>query len=213
MMRMMFRFLFHITLFIAVSAAMTGISSGQVLINEYMPDPARDWDGDGAYDYRSDEWVEIINTGDSSVDLNTFLLRDAGDQVLWRYGFSGYLAPGETRVVYGSDAVAWEESNGFPAYGLSLNNAGDEIILCRVMEAETLVVDTAGFGRSAVDDRSIGRTLADAGIWAIYDAWNPCSDSCSPPGNGCIPTPGEVNDCITSVAERSWGSIKMIETR
>lgn len=212
-MRMMFRFLFQITLFIAVSAAMTGISSGQVLINEYMPDPARDWDGDGAYDYRSDEWVEIINTGDSSVDLNTFLLRDAGDQVLWRYGFSGYLAPGETRVVYGSDAVAWEESNGFPAYGLSLNNAGDEIILCRVMEAETLVVDTAGFGRSAVDDRSIGRTLADAGIWAIYDAWNPCSDSCSPPGNGCIPTPGEVNDCITSVAERSWGSIKMIETR
>ena len=212
-MRRMFLFFLNLCVILAATAAMTGISNGQVLINEYMPDPARDWDGDGEYDYRNDEWVEIVNTGDSPIDLSAFLLRDGGDQLLWRYGFSGDLAPGETRIVYGSDALAWEESNGFPSYGLSLNNAGDEIFLCRIMEAETLVVDTAAYGRSAIDDRSIGRTVGDIGIWAIYDAWNPCSDSCSPEGNGCIPTPGEVNDCTTSVAERSWGSIKMIKRR
>ena len=212
-MRRMFRFLYYLCVILAATAAMTGISNGQVLINEYMPDPARDWDGDGVYNYRNDEWVEIINTGDSAIDLSVFLLRDGGDQLLWRYGFSGELAPGETRIVYGSDALAWEEANGFPSYGLSLNNAGDEIFLCRIVEADTLVVDSSAFGRSAVDDRSIGRTVADSSVWAIYDAWNPCSDSCSPEGNGCIPTPGGVNDCTTAVAEHSWGSIKMIKRR
>jgi hypothetical protein len=210
MMRRMFRFFVYLCVVLSASAALTGISHGQILINEYMPDPARDWDGDGVYDYRSDEWVEIVNTGDSAIDLTGFLLRDGGDAILWRYGFSGELAPGETRVVYGSDALAWEESNGFPSYGLSLNNAGDEIFLCSIVGADTLIVDTAAYGRSAVDDRSIGRTVADLSVWAIYDAWNPCTDSCSPSGNGCIPTPGSVNDCTTALAERSWGSIKMI---
>jgi hypothetical protein len=212
-MRRMFRFFFGFFVILAATAALTGISSGQVLINEYMPDPARDWDGDGEYDYRRDEWVEIVNTGESPVDLSGYLLRDGGDQMLWRYGFAGVLEAGETRVVFGSDALAWEESNGFPSYGLSLNNAGDEILLCRIVEAETLVVDTAAYGRSAVDDRSIGRTVSDPNVWAIYDAWNPCPDSCSPSGNGCIPTPGEVNDCMTSLTERSWGSIKTIKRR
>ena len=212
-MRRMFRFVISITVILAASAAFTGISYGQVLINEFMPDPARDWDGDGEYDYRDDEWVEITNTGDSTVDLAGFLLRDGGEEVRWRYGFSGMLEPGEARIIFGSDALAWEESNGFPSYGLSLNNAGDEILLYRVAGAETLLVDSAAFGRSAADDRSIGRTVADPGVWAMFDAWNPCSDSCFPMGNGCIPTPGKANDCTTSLAQRSWGSIKMIRVK
>ncbi len=212
-MRRMFRFLVCFAAILAATAALAGISHGQVLINEFMPDPARDWDGDGEYSYRDDEWVEIVNSGDSAVDIDGYLLRDGGDDVLWRYGFSGLLEPGETRIVYGSDALAWEASNGFPMYGLSLNNAGDEILLYRVVDAETLLVDAAAFGRSASDDRSIGRTVGDPGIWAMFDAWNPCSDSCSPAGNGCVPTPGEANTCTTSLAERSWGSIKMITGR
>jgi hypothetical protein len=210
MMRKMFFFFMRVLMILAASAAVPGISSGQVLINEYMPDPARDWDGDGVYDYRSDEWVEIINSGDSAVDLDGLLLRDAGDAAVWRYKFSGELAPGETRIVYGSDALAWEESTGFPQYGLSLNNAGDEILLFRTAAGETLMVDSASYGRSALDDRSIGRTLADPSAWAVFDAWNPCSDSCSPAGNGCIPTPGAINSCTTPVAETSWGSIKQL---
>jgi hypothetical protein len=212
-MRRMFLYLINLCLLPGALALTTGISMGQVLINEYMPDPARDWDGDGLYGYREDEWVEIINTSDSSVDLSGFLLRDGDEQELWRYGFSGELEPGGTMIVFGSDATAWEESNGFPSYGLSLNNAGDEIFLCRIVDAETLVVDSAAYGRSAVDDRSIGRTIDDPGVWAIFDAWNPCPDSCVPAGNGCIPTPGESNDCTTALSERSWGSIKTINLR
>jgi len=105
----MFRFFFHLGVILAVSAASTGISNAQVLINEYMPDPARDWDGDGEYNYRNDEWVEIINTGSSSIDLTGFLLRDGGDQLLWRYGFSGELAPG--RLESSTEAMPWHGRN------------------------------------------------------------------------------------------------------
>ena len=206
-MRRMFLFFVFVCSILAIAA---GSSTGQVLINEYMPDPASDWDGDGAYNYRDDEWVEIVNMGDTSVDLDGFLLRDGDEQVLWRYGFSGELAAGTAMVVFGSDALAWEEANGFPSYGLSLNNTGDEIFLCRVSGTDTIVVDTAAYGRSAADDRSVGRTFDDAVLWAIFDAWNPCPDSCTPSGNGCIPTPGEVNECTTALADRSWGAIKTI---
>ncbi|MDD3643573.1 MAG: lamin tail domain-containing protein [Candidatus Krumholzibacteria bacterium] len=194
---------------LALTAGMPGTASAQVLISELMPDPARDWDGDGSYDYRNDEWVEIFNAGESAVDLSAYLLRDAGDSWNWRYGFSGVLAPGQALVVYGSDSRVWEESAGLPVYGLSLNNTGDEIRLCRFEGPDTVTVDTVVFGRHAVDDRSLGRIDGPEG-WALFDALNPCGDTCDPPGNGCLPTPGAVNSCTTSSARSSWGMIKRI---
>jgi len=207
----MFLFLLLLAVASLVLAAIPAVSRGQVLINEFMPDPARDWDGDGAYDYRSDEWVEVINTGAAPVDLSGYLLRDGASDDSWRYGFAGTLGPGEVKVIFGSDAVAWEESNDFPAYGLSLNNAGDGLVLCRVDGADTLAVDSFAYGRGpAEDDRSIGRTVEDTAVWAVFDAWNPCGDSCDPAGNGCIPTPGASNTCMTALRRSSWGSIKTI---
>lgn len=197
---------------LALVAGIAGVSSAQVLLNELMPDPAQDWDGDGSYDYRNDEWIEIVNRGAEAVDLSRYLLRDAGDSWNWRYGFSGLLGPGQTRVVYGSDSRAWEESSGFPVYGLSLNNAGDEIRLCRVDGADTVAVDAVTYGRHAADDRSLGRTDGPPG-WALFDALNPCGDTCDPPGNGCLPTPGGGNGCTTTSTGRSWGLIKTLFER
>ena len=213
--RMTMRTTFRIAAFAAVivfAAGISGPSSAQVLINELMPDPARDWDGDGSYDYRNDEWIEIVNRGEEVVDLSAYLLRDAGDSWNWRYGFSGLLAPGEALVVYGSDSRAWEESAGFPVYGQSLNNTGDEILLCRTGEGDTVTVDSVVFGRHAADDRSLGRVDAPPG-WALFDALNPCGDTCDPPGNGCLPTPGAANGCTTSSTRGSWGLIKRIADR
>lgn len=197
---------------LALIAGIPGALPAQVLINELMPDPARDWDGDGTYDYRNDEWVEIVNTGEAAVDLSVYLLRDAGDSWNWRYRFSGTLEPGGIAVVYGSDSRAWEESAGLPVYGLSLNNGGDEIRLCRIDGADTVTVDTVVFGRHAADDRSLGRIDVPPG-WALFDALNPCGDTCDPPGNGCIPTPGSGNGCTTASARASWGMIKRIFDR
>ena len=183
----------------------------EILINEIMADPASDWDGSGEYYYRDDEWVEIINTGQSVVDISGYLLCDGSSPIDWRYGFSGILNPGEVRVVYGADSRLWEQSEGFPSYGLSLNNDGDGVYLFHVSGNDTLLVDSVLYENyMADDDRALGRKLDDHTVWELFDANNPCED-CEPvAGNGCNPTPGEANNCMTDIEEKSWGMIKSI---
>jgi hypothetical protein len=206
MMRKAFRFLVFAVCLILFSSV-SGRS--QVVINEFLADPATDWDGDGVYSYRDDEWVEIMNIGPSAVSLEEYLLTDGEESPIWRFGFSGVLEPGAILVVYGSDSRAWEESNGFPIYGLSLNNAGDSISLYRISGEDTVAVDTYQYSdKVAEDDRSVGRYARNADDWYTFDALNPCSDSCDPPGCGCNPTPGSANDCSTRSRSASWGTIK-----
>lgn len=204
-------FLFFIP-FLAFSISVTvpvSVSRAQVLINEFLADPARDWDGDGQVSFRDDEWVEIVNYGESAVDLSGYLLTDGEGEPVWRYGFSGLLEPGHVRVVYGSDSRAWEQSEGFPVYGLSLNNTGDRLALYMVSGYDTVIVDEYTYeDKAAEDDRSVGRSAQDPESWAVFDAFNPCSENCVPEGNGCVPTPGSTNECLTGTQSESWGKIK-----
>jgi len=188
-------------------------STAQVRLNEILADPASDWDGDTGVDSRSDEWIEIVNIGGSPVDLSSFRLGDLSGDTSWRYGFDGTLAPGAVRIVYGSQAVAWERANGFPAFGLRLNNGGDTVFLFDVSSGDTLVVDQYAYANfEVVDDRATGRKPDGAGPWEIFDALNPYSGTTLPLGNGCPPTPGESNTCTASVPVKhsTWGAIKML---
>ena len=207
-MRKAFRFFMPV---LCIVSCLAGRSLAQVVINEFCADPARDWDGDAAYSYRDDEWVEIANIGSVAVDLTGYLLSDGEGTAACRYGFAGLLEPGGLLVVYGSDSRAWEESNGYPVYGLSLNNDGDSVRLYRVEGADTVMIDEFQYNdRSAEDDRSVGRDPRSPMDWYIFDALNPCSDSCEPPGCGCEPTPGSSNDCSTATRSESWGMIKSL---
>ncbi len=200
-----------LSIFISITIVSSTPGSAEVLLNEFMADPARDWDGDGEYNYRNDEWVEIINTGDSAVDLSGYLLRDGNEETLWRYQFTGMLQSGEVRVIFGSDSRIWEEANGFPIYGLSLNNSGDKVSLFRVSGGDTILIDSVDYqDNAAEDDRSVGREPEEAGGWELFDAYNPCPECTPVSGNGCVPTPGSVNTYITGTEETSWGKIKSI---
>ena len=125
-----------IALAVAVEAlllcdAVGGAPIGQgLLLNEILAGPARDWDGDGVYDSRSDEWLEVQNSDAGPMALDEYRLTDADRTV--RFALSGTLAPGEVRLVTGSAAVAWQRSQGLSASGLSLNNSGDTVFLLRV---------------------------------------------------------------------------------
>ena len=141
-MRKIFRFCMFLALVSITAIPCFSDCAAQLVINEFLADPARDWDGDGALSSRDDEWVEIANLGSAAVDLAGYRLADGEGRPVWRYGFSGTLAAGAVRIVYGSDARAWEEASGFPVYGLSLNNAGDRIALYRISGADTAVVDS-----------------------------------------------------------------------
>ncbi|MBN1885718.1 MAG: lamin tail domain-containing protein [Candidatus Krumholzibacteriota bacterium] len=194
---------------LAACAAMPTAATSQIVINEILADPARDWDGDGEYDYRNDEWVEILNAGSEPVDLAGYLIADGAEGPAWRFGLAGVLEPGGVVVVYGSDSRAWEESTGNAIYGLSLNNTGDVVRLFRVAGGDTVLVDGREYvARAAENDRSFGRRADDPGTWVVFDALNPCPAESEPPGTGCLPTPGAPNHCLTATDGASWSLIK-----
>ncbi len=189
--------------------------AGDVRLNELLAGPARDWNGDGTVSSRDDEWVEVLNTGTETVDLSVFLLTD-GDRIP-RYAFTGSLAGGARRVVYGKDSYDWEKSTGHPAYGLSLSNSGDAVLLWQVSGPDTLLVDSYAYlAHEAAADRAVGRApdpppAGAPGAWALFDGLNPYSGTTPPAGTGCSPSPGGVNACTnTPVRPETWGKLKAI---
>ena len=191
-------------------AAPAGAQTGPtLLLNEFIAGPARDWNGDGAFSTRDDEWVEVLNSGAETLDLSSYLLTD-GDR-LPRYAFSGTLGTGARRVVFGKDSYDWEKAQGYPAYGLSLSNSGDTVMLWQVVGAETLLVDSYVYkSHEAAADRAVGR-LPDGGSWALLDGLNPYVGTTPPPGTGCSPTPGLADVCDnTPVTPSTWGKLKAL---
>lgn len=178
-------------------------SRADLLINEVLADPALDWDGDGTVDFMGDEWIEVLNNGDEAVDLSEYWLRDGlGD--LPHLHLGGILAPGQVRVFYGSEAVAWQLANGAGAVGFSLNNGGDtvELLLNHYVDGNLMsldVVHSVSYAdHEAEDDRSSGWGH-DSGGWTLFDALNPYGGSLWPGGSACAPTPGAVNVCSAGV--------------
>ncbi len=210
-MRKVFLFLFVLVSPLLVLLAHPHDAAAQVVINEFVADPASDWNGDGVVSSRDDEWIEIINLGASAVDLTGYRLADSEGPKAWRYGFSGILDARSVRIVYGGESKAWEEANKFPQYGLSLNNTGDRVALYKIEGTDTSVVDEYTYGPVAVvDDRSIGRNPANRAVWVTFDALNACTAACDPAGTGCAPTPGGPNVCVLAVEPASWGKIKSV---
>jgi hypothetical protein len=179
-------------------------------LNEFVAGPGRDWDGSGAFSSRDDEWIEVVNTGAAPLDLAGHLLTD-GDR-LPRCALTGTLEAGGHRVIFGSESYAWERANGFPAFGLSLGNTGDKVMLWQVAEAETVLVDSCAYlSHEAASDRAVGRSPDAGGGWALFDGLNPYSGSTPPAGTGCDPSPGAANECNTTPARQaSWGSLKTL---
>jgi len=193
---------------VAVVAAMVPwVARADVVINELMADPASDWsptDGDEEYSSIQDEWFEIHNTGPAAVDVSGWRLRDAVSDSSWRYGFSGTIAAGDFLVVYGNEAYAWEDANGYPRNGLSLNNGGDTVTL--VAADLVTVVDVIAYdGDGARDDCSFGRLPDGTDDWRLLDGLNPLD----PPATGVVPSPGGPNVC-SPVAGETWGLIKSL---
>jgi hypothetical protein len=156
-------------------------------LNEVMPGPGSDWDGDLDADSKRDEWIEIVNGGGSPYDLTDCLLLN-GDNRAVVFGFSGSLAPGDFIVVYGSDAVSWESENGHSAIGLSLNNSGDIVRLAEVSGGDTVTVDSLEYSSSDVGhDVAIGRSPDATGGWTWFDHFLPMG------GTDTDPTPGASN--------------------
>jgi hypothetical protein len=194
---------------VVVGGSAEPASCGPVL-NEMMADPARDWDGNGTYSSRDDEWVEIYNPGPGSLTLDGYLIGDETQSPL--YGFSGTLAAGGHKVVYGSDAVAYQQAHGLGVYGLRLGNDGDTETLLHVVGTDTLLIDSYTYNTyEAEDDRSSGRRPDGSSTWQIFDGLNPYTGTTPPVGNGLLPTPGGSNGGTPVPAlAATWGTIRAV---
>jgi len=193
------------------SAVLASAGVAQVRLNEILGDPATDWNGDGNVDSKLDEWVEIINTGTSSVDLSRFRISDLSAGTDFRFALTGTLAPGEVKVYFGSDVVAWQAANGVAQFGLSLNNGGDTVYLYEVEGAEPTVGDSYAYVTAEVaDDRAVGRMPNGSGSWVIFDGLNPYKGSQPPVPTGCSPSPGSTTQCPTPTHASTWGLVKSL---
>ncbi len=179
-----------------------------VRLNEICAGPGTDWNGDGLFSARDDEWIEIVNTGTLPVDLTTILITDA--DTTWRWNGTGLLNPGEHRVLYGGDAVTWQRDSGHTIAGFSLANAGDTARLWQIQGADTVQVDAYAYrAHEAATDRAIGRAPDMSGPWVLFDALNPYTGTLDPRGTGCSPTPRNPNLCDeTPAAPSTWGRVK-----
>lgn len=114
-----------------------------LVINELMIDPTMDWNDDGNVS-DDDEWIEIWNNGNESVELSDYYLEDndgASTQLF------GSVEPNSGIIFYGSD------------FDLSLGNAGDEVKLVwnsssEIANGSMVVIDRVEYGNpgSGPDD-------------------------------------------------------------
>jgi hypothetical protein len=190
--------------------ALPACAQSPLVLNEILAGPARDWDGSGTFSTRDDEWIELLNGSPAALDLSGWLLTD-GDAIP-RCGLTGTLAPGERRVVTGREAYDWERAHGQPAFGLSLSNTGDRVMLWQVAGPDTLLMDSYSYAsHEAAADRAIGRFPDGGGSWVLFDGLNPYTGTLLPQGNRCPPTPGTANACASTPSRTlTWGRLKAL---
>ncbi|MFY8109107.1 MAG: lamin tail domain-containing protein [Bacteroidia bacterium] len=136
--------LFLFLLFIQIN------SEAQLIVNEVLYDPSNlllegDANGDGVYSQTQDEFIELVNTGSSSIDISGYQIWDDTLIGTLVYTFpSGTIIPSQGAVVVfgggtpiglfgGAKVLADTDS-----LGLSLNNSG-EIIAIKDNTSKTIL--------------------------------------------------------------------------
>ncbi|OPX78559.1 MAG: hypothetical protein A4E45_01359 [Methanosaeta sp. PtaB.Bin039] len=147
-----------VSAFLAVNLA-----CANVLINEMLPSPASDWNGNGHISGMDDEFIELYNSGNQSVDVSGYVLKDTvfrstpGEYALPE---GSVIGPGEFLVIFVSTS------------GVFQGNDGDAIEL---YDRSGSLVDEKRYDTST-EDVSLAR-IPDGGEWK----------------NSTAPTPGKPN--------------------
>jgi phosphatidylserine/phosphatidylglycerophosphate/cardiolipin synthase-like enzyme len=125
-------------------------------INEFLPDPASDWDGDMIFDSSGDEWIELFNYGPGTVNISNWYINDS---IATKYIF-----PMGIEISSASFYVAFGSNQS-----LGLNNGGDTIELYN----ETgVLIDSHTYSTSS-DDTSIGRIPDGMANWTQFTVPTP----------------------------------------
>jgi hypothetical protein len=155
-----------------------------VVINEIMADPTKVIDANG-------EWLEFYNTGDSSVNINGWVLKDAGSDshtisnggALW-IASGGYIVLG----VNGNSGTNGGVTVDYQYSGFQIANVPDEIILMNGAVEVDRIDYGAGWPLSAGKSMELSNPWAGetnaAALWARATTTY---------GSGDYGTPGSAN--------------------
>lgn len=145
-----------------------------LVINEFLADPDAtvalgDANGDGIRSATQDEFIEIVNTGDSDIDLSGITL---SDPVGVRHTFAdeATLAAGAAIVVFGGGAPTGDFGGASvvtaSSGSLGLNNGGDTITLAT---ADGDVIQQLPYGAEAAHGVSLTRDPDLTGEFVQHD--------------------------------------------
>ncbi len=153
-----------------------------VWLSEFLPQPGRDWNGDGRAD-TGDEWIELHNPGTTAGELAGWQLDDISGG-----GSDPFVLPEGTLISAGGYLVLFAGQTG-----VRLNDAGDSV---RLLRPDGSLADEAIYDRSPGRDRSLSRLAPGPGPWS--------GDYLETPGAPNRPQPpqalGEIED-TASIAE------------
>ncbi len=135
---------------VTITGTASGLSNGtttfdvidndtpSIVINEIMFDPndgstTFDSNGDGSGDTSEDEFVELVNTGASAIDISGWVIEDAA-ALRHTFPASTVLAPNQAIIVFGGGTptgfvgiLTQTASTGF----LGFNNSGNESVILK----------------------------------------------------------------------------------
>jgi len=160
-----------------------------IALNEILADPATDLSGDanndGVRDVSDDEFIELVNFGDASVNLSGWYLTDA---ISTRHVFEAntFLDPYSYLVVFGGSVpvlpgIDWQTAS---SGSLGLNNAGDTITL---YDLNDQLIQQVVYDALAGSDQSIVRSPEASGSFVLHTAVVP--DALFSPGEGGVQAP------------------------
>jgi DNA/RNA endonuclease YhcR with UshA esterase domain len=163
------------------------------MLNEILPAPRNhDWDGDGTAN-ADDEWVELVNTGDQSLDISGWRLwgGQIGDDGLptgWYY----QLPPGSTIDPHGFQVIFHKDSD------IRLPNNGGAIHWLMPVPDGWQIADSFSWNHFPGSDRSFSRYPDGSGPWDVRAVT---------PGraNQLLPTPPPPPPAPTATPAPSYG--------
>jgi hypothetical protein len=165
------------TIFYTPTPALPAPPPQLVVINEFVPRPGHDWNGDGVVNI-GDEYIELLNHGTVDVNLSGYRLDDEVNVGSNPYSLPAkVLKPGERIAFYGSET------------GLLLGDGGDGV---RLLKPNGQLMDAYNYTVVRYPDQAYCRLPDNGGA----DDWN----------QNCFPTPGFQNSLSGNIAVPS-GSV------
>ncbi|HNU05593.1 MAG TPA: lamin tail domain-containing protein, partial [Anaerolineae bacterium] len=162
----------------ATPTATPAVYPAGVSLNEYMPDPAFDWNGDGAAD-QNDEYIELHNANDFAVDLSGWQLDDVDDNGrAVPNGSPPYTLPPGTIIPARGFLLVFRSQSG-----IALNNDGDWV---RLLRPDGIVVEETEYSSSR-DDQAASKIIDGGNEWTR--SYPPTPGGSNTPSGTPTPTP------------------------